>query len=68
MHDNTSTTEANMVEMNETNDSPEEAYLRKTMFYVLIDNGVTGLTIRFVLLRSWLKILFFYIPQCVKVS
>ena len=30
-----------------TDDSPEEAYLRKTVFHVLIDNVVTGLTVRF---------------------
>ena len=40
MHD-TSTTEANMAEMNDTEHSPEEAYFRKTAFYFLIDNVVT---------------------------
>ena len=33
--------------MNDTDDSPQEAYFRKTVFYVLIDNVVTGLTVRF---------------------
>ena len=47
MHDDTSTTEANMAEMNDTDDSPEEAYFRKTVFYVLIDNVVAGLTVCF---------------------
>lgn len=47
MHDDTSTPEANMVEMNDTDDSPEEAYFRKTVFYVLIDNIVAGLSVRF---------------------
>ena len=31
MHDDTSKTEANMAEMNDTDDSPEEAYFRKTV-------------------------------------
>ena len=46
MHYDTSTTEANMAEINDTADSPEEAYLKKTAFYVLIENVVTGLTVR----------------------
>ena len=32
MHDDTSTTEANMAEMNDTDDYPEEAYLEKLCF------------------------------------
>ena len=47
MHDDTSTTEANMAEMNDTDDSTEETYLRKTVFYVLIDNVVIRLTVHF---------------------
>ena len=47
MHDGTSTPEANMAEMNDTDDSQEEAYFRKTVFYVFIDNVVAGLTVRF---------------------
>ena len=45
MHDDTSTSEANMAEMNDTDDSPEEAYLCKTVFYVLIDNVATRFTV-----------------------
>ena len=47
MHDNASTTEANMAEINDIDYSPEAAYFRKTVFYVLADNVVTGLTVRF---------------------
>ena len=47
MHDDTSTPEANLGEMADTDDSPEEVYLRKTVFYVLIDNVVAVLTERF---------------------
>jgi len=36
-----------MAEMNDTGDSPEDAYFRKTVFYVLIDYVVAGLTVRF---------------------
>ena len=46
MHDDTSTTEGNMAEINDTDYSPEEAYFRKTVFCVLIDNVVTTLHIR----------------------
>ena len=46
MHDDTGTTEANMVEMNKIDDSPEAVYFRKTVFYVFVD-VVTGLTVRF---------------------
>ena len=46
MHDNTSTTEANISEMSDTDDSPEESYFER-LFFVLIDNVVTGLTVRF---------------------
>ena len=34
MHDDTCTTEANMTVTNDTANSPEEAYFRKTVFYV----------------------------------
>ena len=44
MYDDTSTTEANMTEMNDIDDSPEKAFSRKTVLY-LIDNVVTGLTV-----------------------
>ena len=47
MHDDTSTPDDNLVEMTDTDDSPEEAYVRKIVFYVLIDNVVAGLTLRF---------------------
>ena len=47
MHDESSTPEANLEEMNDADDSPEEAYFRKTVFYVLIDNVIAGLTVRF---------------------
>ena len=47
MHDDTSTTDANKAKMNDADDSPEEAYHRKTALYALIDNVVTGLTVRF---------------------
>jgi len=47
MHDDTSTPDANLAEMIDTDDSPEEAYFRKTVFYVLIDNVVAGLTLGF---------------------
>ena len=32
---------------NDTDDSPEEAYFRKSVFYVLLDNVIAALTIRF---------------------
>ena len=38
MHNDTSTPDANLPEMTDTDDLPEEAYCRKTVFYVLIDN------------------------------
>ena len=47
MYDDTSTIEANMAKINDTDDSPEEAYFKKIMFYVLFDNVVTGLTVRY---------------------
>ena len=47
MHNDTSTSEANMAEMDVTDDSSEESYFRKTVFYVLIDNVVTGWNVRF---------------------
>ena len=40
MLDDIGTTEANMAEMNNTNDSPYEAYYIKTVFDLLIDNVV----------------------------
>ena len=46
MYDNTRTTEVNMAEMNDTDDSKEEAYFIKSVFYVLIDKVSTGLTVR----------------------
>ena len=46
-HDDTSTTQTNMAEINDTGDSPEEANFRKTVFYVLIDNVAAGLTERY---------------------
>ena len=39
--------EASMAEMNDTDDSPEEANFGKSGFYVLIDNVATGLTVCF---------------------
>ena len=33
--------------MNETDESPEEAHFRKHMFYVVLDNVIGGLTVRF---------------------
>ena len=68
MHDDTSTTEANMAEMNDTGDSPEEAYFRKTVFYVLIDDALTGLSVRFNAVMKLAEIFIFNIPHCVKVS
>ena len=44
MHDDTSTTEVNMAKMNDADNSPEEAYFRKSVHCVLFDNVVTGLT------------------------
>ena len=46
MHDDPSTTEAKIAKMNDT-DSTEEACFAKSVFHVLIDNVVTGLTVRF---------------------
>ena len=37
----------NVDEMNETDESPEEAHFRKHIFYVVLDNVIAGLTIRF---------------------
>ena len=45
MHDDTSTPDANLAEMTDTNALPEDAYFRKIAFYVLIDNVVAGLTL-----------------------
>ena len=46
MHDYT-TPDANLAEMTDTDDLPEMAYFRKNVFYVLIDNVIAGLTLRF---------------------
>ncbi|XP_053167420.1 52 kDa repressor of the inhibitor of the protein kinase-like [Hemicordylus capensis] len=45
-HDD-STPDANLEEMNDTDDTPEEAYFRKCVLYVLVDNVIAGLTVRF---------------------
>ena len=70
MHDDTNAPDANLAEMTDTDDSPEEAYFRYTVFYVFIDNFVAGLTLHLRLLSSWMKILISYgnIPQCLEVS
>ena len=47
MHDDTNTTKTSMAEMNETDNSPEMAYFIKTVYYILVVNVVTGLTVRF---------------------
>ena len=47
MHNDTSTPKTNMAQMNDTDDSPEEACCRKTVLYVLLDSVVGGLTVRF---------------------
>ena len=47
MHDDTSTPDANLAEMIDTNDLTEEVYFRKPVFYVLIDNVAAGLTLCF---------------------
>ena len=44
MHNDTSTPDANLVEMTDTDDSPEEAFFRETVFHVFTDN-VAGLTL-----------------------
>lgn len=41
------TTDADLSELNEADESPEEAYFRKSVFYVLLDNVIGGLTVRF---------------------
>ena len=33
--------------MNETDESPEEAFFRKSVLFVLVGNVITGLTVRF---------------------
>lgn len=47
-HDDTSTPDANLAEMTVTDDSPDEAYVRKTVCYVLIDDVVAGLPLGFI--------------------
>ena len=47
MHGDTSTTEANMAEMDDKDDATEEAQLGKTVFYVLLDNVITRLNVCF---------------------
>ena len=47
MNNETGTHVANLAEMSDTDDLPEEAYFRKTVFYVLIDDVVAGLTVHF---------------------
>ena len=42
-----STSDENVIEMNETDESNEEAYFRKHIFYVVLDNVIGQLTIRF---------------------
>ena len=37
----------NVNEMNEADESPEEAHFRKHIFYVVLDNVIGGLTVRF---------------------
>ena len=37
----------NVIEMNETDESTEEAYFRKHIFYVVLDNVIGQLTVRF---------------------
>ena len=36
-----------MNEMNEADESPEETHLRKHIFYVVLDDVIAGLTVRF---------------------
>ena len=58
MHNDISTPDANLAEITDTVDLPEEAYFVSSVstllmhvstfvFYVLIDNGVAGLTLHF---------------------
>ena len=56
--------------MNDTYDSPEEACFRKTVFYVLIDNVVTGLNVLFSAAKNLAENVVFLwkYPQYVKVS
>ena len=70
MLDDTSTTETNMAEMVDRFDSPEEAYFRKAVSYVLIDNVVTGLTVRFNVVNKLAEKVDYFgnNPQCVNVS
>ena len=42
-----STSDENVIEMNETDESTEEAYFRKHIFYVVLDNVIGQLTVRF---------------------
>ena len=64
----TCTTDANKAEMNDTDDTAEQAYSMKTVSYVLIDNVVTGLTVRFNAAKNFVKIFISCgnIPQYVK--
>ena len=41
------TPDENVNEMNEADESPEEAHFRKHIFYVVLDNVIGGLTVRF---------------------
>ena len=50
MHNGTSKPDASLVEMTDTDDLPK-SYLRKTVFYILIDN-VAGLTLCFNAVRQ----------------
>ena len=42
-----STSDENVIEINETDESTEEAYFRKHIFYVVLDNVIGQLTVRF---------------------
>ena len=60
-HDDTSTTNSNMAEMNEAGHSTEEAYFRKTVLYALIDSVVTGLSIRFNAVKKLAEIFYLWV-------
>ena len=62
MHGDTSTPDANLAEMTDTYDSPEETYFRKTVFYVLIDNVVVGLNLHFNAVK-WLAENFWFLME-----
>lgn len=47
VHDGDTTKDADLLELNETDESAEEAYFSKSVLYILLDNVIDGISVRF---------------------